>query len=570
MARRPASANGGGLRREVGLIPLMFFSLGSIIGSGWLFGSLYAARGAGPAAVVSWVIAGAGIVLLALVHAELGGMYPRAGGTARFAHFAFGGLGGFTVGWLSWIYSVTLAPIETEAALQYADNYLPWVMHTSDGTAVLSAGGYALAAVLMLLFSFVNALGVRLFAETNAWAVWWKTAVPILTILVLLATSFHAGNFTAGGGFAPEGLKGVLSVTASSGVVFALLGFESAIQMAGESRDPHRHVPIAVVGSMIVGVVVYLLLQIAFLGALAPQDVRHGWNALSFSGEFGPFAGLATGLGLGWLAVILYIDAVISPAGTGLVYTGIQSRLLYAMGRDRYLPRRLAELSPRGVPLLGIIVGFVVGMVIFLPFPGWKQLVGFVTSAAVLMYAPAPVALAVLRRGDPDRPRPFRLPAASVLAPLAFVMASLLIFWAGWPTVWRLLAAVAIGVVLLGGWHALRSGAGRPPAEPAEDERAQSEQAEGGRPPLDWRWSLWLWPYFAGMGVLSYLGSFEGRGVLPFGWDMAAVAVFALLMFTVAVARPLPGHMTRRYVAASESEAPDLLAAATGPVEPPR
>ncbi|MGN9843256.1 APC family permease [Nonomuraea sp. H19] len=530
---RPAGE--GRLRREVGLVPLMFFSLGSIIGSGWLFGALYAAQGAGPAAVISWLVAGVGIVLLALIHAELGGAYPTAGGTARFSHFAFGGLGGYTVGWVSWIYSVALAPIEVEAALQYAANYLPWLMRTSGDTAVLSPGGYAVATVLMLAFSVINVKGVRLFAETNTWTVWWKTAVPILTIIVLLLLAFRAGNFTAGGGFAPEGLKGILSVTASSGVVFALLGFESAIQMAGESRNPRRDVPFAVIGSILIGVAVYVLLQVTFLGALSPADLSHGWAHLSFAGAFGPFAGLASALGLGWLAFVLYVDAVVSPAGTGLIYTGVQSRLLYAMGRDRFIPRSFGGLNNRGIPLVSIVCGFVIGMVIFLPFPSWKQLVGFVTSAAVLMYAPAPIALVALRRTDPDRPRPFRLPAAGVLAPLGFVMASLLIFWAGWTTVWHLMAAVAIGAVVFGISQAVL---------PAAD-----------RPWLDWRWSLWLWPYFAGMAVLSYLGSFDGRGVLPFGWDMLAVTVFALAIYAFALTRPLPRRIVQQYVESAGQEA---------------
>jgi amino acid transporter len=529
-----ASAGAGKLRREVGLVPLMFFSLGSIIGSGWLFGALYAARGAGPAALVSWVVAGAGIVLLALIHAELGGAYPTAGGTARFSHFAFGGLGGYTVGWVSWIYSVALAPIEVEAALQYAANYMPWLMHTSGDTAVLSAGGYAVATLLMLAFSVINAKGVRLFAETNTLTVWWKVAVPILTIVVLLLVAFKPPNFTTAG-FAPEGLKGILAVTASSGVVFALLGFESAIQMAGESRNPRRDVPVAVIGSTLIGVAVYVLLQVAFLGALHSGDLRHGWAGLSFTGEFGPFAGLASALGLGWLAFVLYVDAVISPAGTGLIYTGTQARLLYAMGRDRYVPTTFGRLTGRGVPKAGIVCGFVVGMLIFLPFPSWNQLVGFVTSAAVLMYAPAPIALAALRRNDPDRPRPYRLPAAGVLAPLGFVMASLLIFWAGWTTVWHLLAAVAVGAVVFAISQALL---------PAAD-----------RPWLDWRWSVWMWPYFAGMAVLSYLGSFDGRGVLPFGWDMLAVAVFALAIYAFALTRPLPRRIVEQYVEEAAQEA---------------
>ena len=92
-------------------------SLGSIIGSGWLLGALGAATAAGPASLLSWILAGGILGVLALVHAELGAAYPLSGGTARFPFLGFGALGGFTGGWMSWIQAVTIAPIEVEAAL---------------------------------------------------------------------------------------------------------------------------------------------------------------------------------------------------------------------------------------------------------------------------------------------------------------------------------------------------------------------------------------------------------------------------------------------------------------------
>src|SRR5213076_332516 len=88
------------LRRDIGFLGLLFASLGSIIGAGWLFGALYASSLAGPAAIISWVLGGGAVMLLALTHAELGGMYPVAGGSARFPRYAFGNLVGFTGGWV--------------------------------------------------------------------------------------------------------------------------------------------------------------------------------------------------------------------------------------------------------------------------------------------------------------------------------------------------------------------------------------------------------------------------------------------------------------------------------------
>lgn len=177
-----------------------------------------------------------------------------------------------------------------------------------------------------------------------------------------------------------------------------------------------------------------------------------GWSAVSFKGTgelFGPFAGLAVTLGLGWLAVLLYTDAVISPGGTGLLYVGTSSRLTYAPGRNGYIPQVFTGLSPRGVPLFAIVFSFLCGMLLFLPFPGWQKLVGFITSATVLAYAMAPLAFGALRLQEPDRPRPFRLPAGTVLAPLGFVVANEIVLFSGWGVVWKLIVAIVVGFVLL-------------------------------------------------------------------------------------------------------------------------
>ena len=226
----------GELKRDVGLRGLTMISLGSIIGSGWLLGALGAAQSAGPASLLSWILAGAILGVLALVHAELGAAYPLSGGTARFPFLGFGALGGFTGGWMAWIQAVTIAPIEVEAALTYLESTSlhPGFVH-ANGT--LTGSGFAVAGVCMAVFTWVNVMGVRWLAESNNITMIWKLAVPTLTIIVLLIVSFNGSNFSAGGGFAPFGAKGIFAAL-PLGVVFALEGFEQAIQVGGESRDP--------------------------------------------------------------------------------------------------------------------------------------------------------------------------------------------------------------------------------------------------------------------------------------------------------------------------------------------
>ncbi|MEV3914609.1 APC family permease [Streptomyces canus] len=503
---------GGGLRRDVGLIGLMWASVGSIIGSGWLYGAEKAVVMAGPAAIISWIIGAVAIVLLALVHAELGGMFPVAGGTARYPHYAFGGLAGMSFGWFSWLQAATVAPIEVEAMIGYAGHW-SWAQGFQHADGTLTTSGLAVAVFLMAVFVAVNFFGVRVLAFTNSAATWWKIAVPLIAIFVIAVGNFHPGNFTSEG-FAPFGAKGVLSAISSSGIIFALLGFEQAIQLAGESRDPKRDLPRATLGSVAIGAVIYVLLQLVFIAALPHSAFAHGWAKLNFEGISGPWAGLATLVGLGWLSAVLYLDAVISPGGTGLIYTTATSRVSFGLAKNGYAPKVFARTDRRGVPWFGLIMSFVTGVVCFLPFPSWQELVGFITSASVLMYAGAPLAYGVFAERLPHLERPYRLPAGKVIAPLSFVVANLIIYWAGWDTLWRLGVAIVLGYLLLGvyAWYAVA--AGLPDA-----------------PRLDWKAAQWLPVYLLGLGLISWQGGFGGQGHLGLWWDMLVVTAFSLVIY---------------------------------------
>jgi len=528
-----------GLRREIGFIGLLWASAGSIIGSGWLFGAQEALIAAGPAAIISWVIGASAIFLLALTHAELGGMWPVAGGSARFPHYAFGGGAGASFGWFSWLQAATVAPIEVLAMITYGQHYSfasGW-MKTSGGTSVLTGPGIVAAVVLMALFTSINFLGIRKLAHTNSAATWWKVGVPLLTIFVLGIVNFHASNFTAADGFSPFGAKGVLAAVSTSGIIFALLGFEQADQLAGESARPKRDIPRAVLFSVLIGAVIYVALQIVFLGALPSSQIGHSWAHGAYTQMTGPFAQLATLIGVGWLAAILYVDAIISPGGTGLIYTTSSSRVSYGLSRNGYFPTVYESTDGRGVPWFGLITAFVVGCVCFLPFPSWTSLVGLITAASVLMYAGAPLAFGVFRRRLPHAERPWRAPAGSVLAPVAFVVANLLILWSGWDTVWRLGVAIAIGYVILAVTRVLH--------------------LNSRSPQLDLRAASWLPFYLLGMGTIVYLSDFGPltSPVFPLWWDMVAVAIFSTIIYFWAMAVALPTERIEEMI--GDVELPD-------------
>jgi amino acid transporter len=496
---------GEGLSRKVGFWGLLWASEGSIIGSGWLFGALVAASTAGPSALIGWLIASAIVILLALVHAELAGLFPVSGGTSRFPHFAFGNLAGMTFGWASYLQAAATAPIEVLAAIQYLST-TSWGHGLYQSSGTLSAHGIVLAVILMAGFVVLNLIGIRWLTRANNAITTWKVAIPVLTIIVLLATRLHPGNFTAGGGFFVHGavLKSILVSIPTGGIVFALLGFEQAAQLGGEAKNPQRDLPRAVILSILIGAAIYTLLQVALIGSLDPRLLAsQTWTSLGAGNpdpaivalNAGPFYAIAKVAGLAWLAFILRLDAVVSPFGSGLIYLTTSSRISHALSRSGYIPRQFERTHRRTlVPVFGVLFSTAVGLVFLLPFPSWSKLVGIVTSASVLMYAPAPLALSALRKSRPDLPRVYRLPAAGLLAPLAFVCATWIMYWSGWQTLTTLMAAMLVGYALIAFSYAAK-------LNPAAER-------------IQWRAALWIAPYLIGMLVISYFGDFGSGGII--------------------------------------------------------
>jgi amino acid transporter len=514
-----------GLKREMGLIGAAWASETSIIGSGWLFAPLGAATLVGGAAVIDWVIAGIVVIVLALAHAELGAMYPVAGGTARFPHFAFGSGAGIGFGFFAYLQAVTIAPVECFAVMNYTSHW--WHSIYDSNTGNVTGVGFVLTIVLMAIFVAVNFLAMRIFSRVNSAITWWKIAIPLLAIIVLLF-KFHGGNFSpAGEGFMPGGVHGLFAALPVAGIIFAYSGFEQADQLAGEIKDPGRNLPRAIIIAVLIGTAIYTLLQVALIGAMPANLLSHGW--LNFSNadiKAGPFAGLAGVVGLSWLAFILRVDAIISPAGTGLIYTTGTSRVSYGLARNRYVPQVFAKVDSRGIPWVSLIGAFLIGLIFLLPFPSWHTLVGLITGASVLMYAGAPLSLGAFRGQVPEANRPYRLPAASVLAPVAFVVADLLIYWSGFEVVWKLGIVLVIGYVVIGVAMAF----------------------DPQRPPIEWKSAMWLPVWLIGLGIISWLGQFDGGAVLapvntktiPFWWDIVVVAAFSLAIYYWAMYTKLP------------------------------
>ncbi len=520
------TATAGRLQRSVGFYGLMFVSLGSIIGSGWLLGALNAAEQAGPASVLSWILAAGMLALIALTYAELGATYPVAGGSGRFPYYSHGPIAGFMSGWASWLQAVFIAPIEVLAAITYV-NSVGWVnVHfnminkAGDSAGLLNGPGLVVAVILMVVFTAMNLAGARFLSESNAIVVLWKTAVPFLAVGVVAALKFNPANFHAGGGFMPFGFHGVFAAL-TGGVVFALQGFEQAVQLAGEARNPKKDLSRAILTAMAIGAVLYSLLQIVMIGALNPAHILNGWAKPlgTDPSDYGAWYTLALAVGAGWLAKVLIIDAVVSPAGTGVVYVGTTARLSYALGEEREMPSALASTNDKGVPVFSILVAAVIGLLAFGPYKSWSALVNVVTGATAIMYAFAPVSLAALHKVDGTRPRSYRVPVPALVLPAAFCAANLIIYWGGFETTWKLACAMVVGLALftVGAWRA----------------RTDAQRMI--------RNAIWIAPWLGGQVVIGAIGRYGtgARNILPNWVDIAVVVVFSLVIFYWAVSLTL-------------------------------
>lgn len=499
-------------QRNISRIGLFSSAIGGIVGSGWLLGPLYVAQFAGPAAILSWIIGGILMMIVAITFAELATMYPIPGAMVRFTHFSHGSFVSFIIAWVSWLAAVIVAPIETMALLQYASNYIPKLYYIVNGSRVLTLYGISIAALIMLSMCILNMFGIKWVSKSNVAICAWKLIIPAITISILFCLHFHFRNFIQFDGFMPFGFHGVLAALPAAGVIFSFIGYSPSIQLAGETKNPQRAVPIAILGSLCFCIILYVLLQTAFTGAIAPQVLIHGWQLLDFKGSAGPFAGIMTTLGLVWFAKILYVDAIVSPFGTAFIYTSATARMNYAASKNDYAPKAFLDINSKGVPVKAIFVNFLIGLIFILPFPSWQKMVGFIVSIFVFAYAVGPIALMSLRYQQPNFARPFKVPFAKFTCLLAFYICSLILFWTGWYVISRMIIIISLGILYFL-YHAYRN--------------QKLTSIKHGR---------WLFLYVVGLGVISYLGTYGGGlNLIPFGWDFLIIAIFSAICFRLAI-----------------------------------
>ncbi len=494
-------------RRELGLWSVVFLATGAILGPAVGFTPVSVLALAGPSGIIAWVIAFLLILAVAMAYVELGTMWPRAGGVAYYPARSSGPVVGVLNAWGSFIGYALAVPSIVVAFTEYLSYWAPSLY---TGTKLTGAGiGTSLG--ILVAVAVINWLRIRYMGQINN-VLTVATIVGLVVMIIALLTAFHPHNFSHFGGFVPLGSSGLF--LAISATIYGYGGFRQPIDYAEEVHDPGRTIPKAVGVTLVITMIIYLLESLSFNGAidwhglgLHPGDWA-GLNSLAH-----PLVSASDTAGLVAIGLIALVTTLIATFKDGYIYYGGCSRVGHTLSRyDRYLPTVFTKMSAGGIPVASNILVLIVSAIYIVLLPAFSSLFPLVASALLLSYAPGPLALAIFRTKNPDEPRPYRLPAYKVLAPWAFVVSSVMIFWAGWPSVRVLIPSVAVGLLLLFFYQPHR--------------KLTAE---------DVKWGIWL-PFYLGFIVLfSYLGSdkFSGSNVIPFPWDTVVFAIMSLIFYFI-------------------------------------
>jgi len=503
--------------KHFGLFTLTLASLSSMIGSGWLFGAWKAARLAGPAAVLAWPIGALAIMLLALSYAELGARYPATGGMVRYTQMSHGSFAGFMAGWSNWIAIVSVIAIEAVSSVQYLSAW-PWKwakLLYDPPSHQLTSFGLVWAAVFILFYFLVNYWSIKLFMHSMILMTLFKICVPIITCASLFYAAFQNNSFDlVHQSFMPYGFQGVLTAVSTAGIVFSFHGFQSAINLSGEAKRPGRDVPIAIFLSLVIAAVLYVLLQVVFVGALSAKDLAQGWSNLLMSS---PYVHLALSFELNWLVILIYLDAIISPSGTAITYTATTARMLLGMHKNGYMPPFLGHLHPRyHVPRAAMWFNFIVSLLFLYVFKGWGKLVAVISVATIISYVNGPVSAIAMRhwrkKWEDKIKLPIKIKGLSFISPLAFIVISFVLYWACWPLTGEVIFIMLLGLPIYFYYQ-------------FKDNFKQFGE--------DWVSGIWLLFFLVAMALVSYVGSskFGGINLLNTVESTFLVALIALIFY---------------------------------------
>ena len=249
---------------KISLTQLVLLGLGSLIGSGWLFGAWEASSVAGPAAIISWVIGFIVIGTISYNYIEIGTMFPQSGGMSNYAQYTHGSLLGFIAAWANWVSLVTIIPIEAVSAVQYISSW-PWdwakptqaLMHNGSVSTV----GLFVVYIIIIVFSLLNYWSVKLLTSFTSLISVFKLGVPILTIIILTLSGFDSGNYGHSlNTFMPYGSAPIFAATTTSGIIFSFNAFQTIINMGSEIKNPEKNIARGIGISLTLSAILYLSL----------------------------------------------------------------------------------------------------------------------------------------------------------------------------------------------------------------------------------------------------------------------------------------------------------------------
>lgn len=441
---------GTGLRRALGARDLVALGVGVIVGGGIFTTIGPGVHKAGPAVTIAFLLAGLASLAAALCYAELATIMPSAGSAYAFTYGAFGQIFGWIIGWnLVLEYTVGTAPVAQQfsQSLQEAAAALTGVhVPAALSKAVFHAAGSSfdvVAAAFILTLTMLVALGIRETAAVNNALV----IVKVFALLVFVfagALLFDARNVRP---FNPVGWIGPLDndaiptgiFGAGALVFFTYIGFDVVTTAVEECRDPARDMPAGVIGSLAISTLLYCAVAIVLVGAVPWRDVNVDT----------PLQSALERLHTPWAAWVTRVGVLAGTSSVALVSLLGQSRIFFAMSRDRLLPRSVATISRRlrtPARLTLVAGGAVAVFALIVPLDFLLAIVNIGTMSAFVAVC---AAVLHLRRTQPELPRPFRVPCAPFVATFGIVLTTLLgTFGLGAPTfitfgIW-ILAGLAI------------------------------------------------------------------------------------------------------------------------------
>lgn len=440
---------GNGLSRTLGWPHLVALGVGAIVGTGILTLIGVGADKAGPAVLVAFLIAGLVCTCAALAYAEMATMIPATGGAYAFGRVVFGNFAAWTIGWCLLLeYCLVVGAVAVGWSGYAAPLLHQWLGVPATLMAGPAEGGVInLPAIfIILVVTLLLLIGMRRSALVNAALVVLKiTALGLFVWAALPAFDFaNLTPFNPFGFGKTAGADGTeRGIMAAAAIIFsAFYGFDAVASAAEETRNPRRNLAIGILGSMFVCIAIYIVIAIAALGALP---------FARFANSPEPLALILRELGQSDAARFLAISAVIALPTVILAFFYGQTRVVYAMARDGFLPRRLAQVSRVGVPVrTTLVTAFLVSTIAaFLPL---GEIVALANAGTLLAFSSVALGMLVMRRRAPLALRGYRAPAAWLIGPVAiagclYLFASLPGATHSWFLYWN--CAVILGYFLI-------------------------------------------------------------------------------------------------------------------------